>query len=194
VRPVFALLVIAVVMACAEAPETQAPTRKPDVGYVPTRQEVVDGMLELAGVKAGDVVYDLGSGDGRFVIGAAQRGARGVGIDIDPKMVQQARENVARNGVGDRVKIIHQDMFLADVSEASVVTLYLLPELNRRLRPKLWKELKPGSRVVSNMFGMGDWKPDREVKIGNTTTAFLWTIPPDAAERAAAEEAAARKK
>ena len=138
-RPFFAALVFALVVACIEAPATQAPTRKPDVGYVPTRQEVVDGMLELAGVKAGDVVYDLGCGDGRFVIGAAQRGARGVGVDIDPQRVKDANANVYRNRVGDRVKIVHQDMFL-------------------------------------------------------TTTAFLWTIPADAAQRAAAEEAAAGKR
>ena len=186
-RALFAPLALAVVVHAAVAvPAAQAPTRDPDVGYVPSRQEVVDAMLQLAGVKAGDVVYDLGCGDGRFVIGAARLGARAVGVDIDPDRVREATDNVARAGVADRVRIVHQDMFLTDLRDATVVTLYLLPELNRRLRPKLWKELKPGSRVVSNMFGMGDWQPDRELRVA-TSTVFLWTIPRDAASRAEAE-------
>jgi precorrin-6B methylase 2 len=189
---VVALLVGAQLLTPAVHAQTpQAPDRRPDVVYVPTRAEVVESMLDLAGVKAGDVVYDLGCGDGRFVISAARRGARGVGIDIDPVRVKEATENVKKSGVADRVRIVQGDLFLADIGEATVVTLYLLPTLNLRLRPKLWKELKPGTRVVSNMFDMGDWKPDRTINIGNGT-AYLWTIPPDAAARAAAEEKGAK--
>jgi SAM-dependent methyltransferase len=148
-------------------------------------------MLEVAGVGDGDVVYDLGCGDGRIVIAAALRGARGVGVDIDPRRVQEATANAQASGVADRVTIVEQDLFLTDLRDATVVTLYLLPELNRKLRPKLWKELKPGSRVVSNRFSMGEWQPDRVIKAGGTSTVYLWTIPDDAAERIAAEEAAA---
>jgi precorrin-6B methylase 2 len=175
----------------AEAPAEPKPVRRPDVGYVPTRPEIVDAMLEVAGVGDGDVVYDLGCGDGRIVIAAALRGARGVGVDIDPRRVQEATANAQASGVADRVTIVEQDLFLTDLRDATVVTLYLLPELNRKLRPKLWKELKPGSRVVSNRFSMGEWQPDRVIKAGGTSTVYLWTIPDDAAERIAAEEAAA---
>ena len=196
IRPLLVALIAATLLFTPVAPSNaqtaQAPDRRPDVVFVPTRAEVVEAMLDLAGVKAGDVVYDLGCGDGRFVISAAQRGARGVGVDIDPVRVKEATANVEKNKVADRVKIVQGDLFEADIREATVVTLYLLPNLNRRLRPKLWKELKPGSRVVSNMFDMGDWKPDRTINIGNGT-AYLWTIPPDAAERAAADEAAGTK-
>jgi SAM-dependent methyltransferase len=174
--------------AAPPAQTTQAPTRRPDVIYVPTPQNVVDAMLELAGVKPGDVVYDLGCGDGRLVVSAARLGARGVGVDIDLPRVNEARANVKRHGVEDRVRIVHADLFLTDIREATVVTLFLLPELNVRLRPKLWKELKPGTRVVSHLFDMGDWKPDRKITINENNDVYLWTIPPDAARRAAAEE------
>jgi SAM-dependent methyltransferase len=161
--------------------------RQPDVIYVPTRQTVVDAMLNVAKVKAGDVVYDLGCGDGRIVVSAAKLGARGIGIDIDPQRVAEANQNVQRNGVGDRVKILNQDLFTTDFSDASVVALYLLPSLNLRLRPILWKSLKPGTRVVSHEFDMGDWKPEQTLNVDGATI-YYWTITPDLAKRAAAEK------
>lgn len=171
----------------AAAPQgSQTTLRRPDVFYVPTPQSVVDGMLKLAGVAAGDVVYDLGCGDGRLVVSAAKLGARGVGVDIDPMRVNEANANVKNNRVTDRVRILHADLFQTDIREATVITLFLLPELNLRLRPKLWRELKPGTRVVSHQFDMGDWKPDRKISMGDNTV-YLWTVPADAAKRAAAE-------
>ncbi|HEY3094121.1 MAG TPA: methyltransferase domain-containing protein [Vicinamibacterales bacterium] len=150
---------------------------KPDVIYVPTPEPVVDAMLKLADVQANDVVYDLGSGDGRIVIAAAKRyGARGVGIDIDPMLVKLATENAAAAGVSDRVRFVTQNLFTADLSEASVVTLYLLQSINERLRPKLVRELKPGTRVVSHVFNMGpEWPPQQTIEIG-ASRIFLWTI------------------
>ncbi|HKO96465.1 MAG TPA: class I SAM-dependent methyltransferase [Pyrinomonadaceae bacterium] len=148
-----------------------------DVPYVPTPQVVVDKMLEVAAVTKGDVVYDLGSGDGRIVITAAKKyGVRGVGVDIDPERVQEANANAVLAGVADRVKFLEQDLFKTDLKEASVVTLYLLPEVNLRLRPKLWKELKPGTRVVSHAFNMGDWKPDQTLQVEGRTI-YYWVIP-----------------
>jgi precorrin-6B methylase 2 len=156
--------------------QTQAPTRQPDVIFVPTPQEVVDAMLKLAGVKAGDVVYDLGCGDGRIVITAAQKyGARGIGIDIDPQRIKEATANAQKAGVADRVKFMQADLFETNISEANVVTLYLLPSLNLKLQPKLMRELRAGSRVVSHSFDMGDWKPDREQDIDGRHI-YLWTI------------------
>ena len=166
--------------------QTQQGLRQPDVIYVPTRQTVVDAMLNVAKVKAGDVVYDLGCGDGRIVVSAAKLGARGIGIDIDPQRVSEANQNVQRNGVGDRVKILNQDLFTTDFSDASVVALYLLPSLNLKLRPTLWKTLKPGTRVVSHDFDMGDWKPEQTLNVDGATI-YYWTITPDLAKRAAAE-------
>jgi SAM-dependent methyltransferase len=158
------------------AAQTQAPTRQPDVIFVPTPQEVVDEMLKLAGVKAGDVVYDLGCGDGRIVITAAQRyGARGIGIDIDPQRIKEATANAQKAGVTDRVKFMQADLFETNISEANVVTLYLLPSLNLKLQPKLMRELRAGSRVVSHSFDMGDWKADREQDV-NGRHIYLWTI------------------
>jgi SAM-dependent methyltransferase len=155
--------------------------RTPDVIYVPTPQEVVNKMLELAGVTAKDMVYDLGCGDGRIVITAAQRhGARGVGIDIDPQRIREAKENATRAKVTDRVRFIQGDLFEADISEATVVTLYLLTELNIKLRPKLMKELRPGTPVVSHAFAMGDWKPERTEHVSGSTV-YLWRIPPRSA-------------
>jgi 2-polyprenyl-3-methyl-5-hydroxy-6-metoxy-1,4-benzoquinol methylase len=175
--------------AAAQAVAAPSQTlRQPDVIYVPTRQAVVDAMLKVANVKAGDVVYDLGCGDGRIVVTAAKLGARGIGIDIDPQRVKEANENVARAGVGDRVKILNQDLFTTDVSEANVVTLYLLPTLNLKLRPTLWKTLKPGTRVVSHDFDMGDWKPEQTLNVDGATI-YYWTITPDLAKKAAAETA-----
>lgn len=148
-----------------------------DVPFVPTPTEVVNAMLKLAGVKKGDVVYDLGSGDGRIVIAAAQRhGARAVGIDIDPARTEEATRNARASGVADRVRFITQDLFDADLGEATVVTLYLLPRVNQRLRPKLLAELKPGTRVVSHGFDMGDWKPERTIEV-QSVPVYLWIVP-----------------
>jgi len=160
------------------AQEHSAPLRGPDVIFVPTPNETVDGMLKLAGVTAKDTVYDLGCGDGRIVITAAQKyGARGVGIDIDPQRIAEATENVTRAKVAERVRIVRGDLFEADISEATVVTLYLLTDLNLKLRPKLLRDLKPGTRVVSHAFRMGDWKPEREVEVGGSNI-MLWRVPP----------------
>lgn len=151
--------------------------RRPDVIYVPTPDEVVDKMLGMAAVTARDVVYDLGCGDGRIVITAAQRyGAHGVGVDIDPKRIQEANANATQARVADKVRFIEGDLFKADISAATVVTLYLLTELNLRLRPKLMRELRPGTRVVSHAFAMGDWVPERKVEVGSTMV-YLWRIP-----------------
>lgn len=157
---------------------TQSPERQPDVVYVPTPQEVVDEMLTLAKVTKDDVIYDLGSGDGRIPITAAQKyGARGIGIDINPERIREANENAQKAGVTDRVQFLQQDLFQSDFSEATVVTLYLLPELNVKLRPQLFKQLKPGTRVVSHDFDMGDWKPDRVVQTQEGSTIYYWVIP-----------------
>ena len=150
----------------------------PDVLFVPTPQPVVEAMLETAGVKAGDVVYDLGCGDGRIVITAAKKfGARGVGIDIDPALVKTATAQAAEAGVADRVRFITGNLFSADLSEATVVTLYLLQSINERLRPKLVRELKPGTRVVSHVFNMGpEWPAEKTLTVGRSRV-YLWTIP-----------------
>ena len=156
----------------------QAATRSPDVIFVPTPNDVVSKMLELAQVTAKDIVYDLGCGDGRIVITAAQKyGARGVGIDIDPQRIREARENASRGKVNDRVRFMQADLFEADIGEATVVTLYLLTELNLKLRPKLMADLKPGTRVVSHAFSMGDWKPERSERVDGSAV-YLWRIPP----------------
>ena len=156
------------------------PARKlapPDVIFVPTPQEVVDEMLKIADVKQGDVLYDLGSGDGRIPITAAKRfGVRAVGIDIDPQRIAEANENARRNGVAGQVQFRNENLFTADFREATVVTLYLLPELNVKLRPRLWKELKPGTRVVSHQFEMGDWKPEKTAEV-NGRRIYFWTVP-----------------
>jgi SAM-dependent methyltransferase len=159
------------------AQERPAPTRGPDVIFVPTPNEVVDAMLKMAAVTKADTVYDLGCGDGRIVITAAQRyGARGVGIDIDPERVKEATENVRKAKVADRVRIIRGDLFEADISAASVVTLYLLTNLNLKLRPKLLNDLRPGTRVVSHAFDMGDWEPENRASVLGTSV-YLWRIP-----------------
>jgi SAM-dependent methyltransferase len=158
--------------------EGQAPAKKqPDVIYVPTPQPVVDAMLELAQVKRSDVVYDLGSGDGRIVITAAKTyGASGVGFEIDPALVKKARENAAKAGVSSRVRFVTQDLFTADLSRASVVTLYLLQSINERLRPKLVRQLKPGTRIVSHVFNMGpEWPPEKTMTV-DRSRIFLWSI------------------
>jgi cyclopropane fatty-acyl-phospholipid synthase-like methyltransferase len=171
VTAIAALLAIATLSA-------QTPAKKePDVIYVPTPQPVVEAMLDLAEVKATDVVYDLGSGDGRIVITAAKKyGARGVGVEMDPALVKQARANAAAAGVGGRVRFVTQDLFTTDLRQANVVALYLLQSLNERLRPKLVRELKPGARVVSHVFNMGpEWPADKTITI-DRSRVFLWSI------------------
>ncbi|CAN5842460.1 methyltransferase domain-containing protein [soil metagenome] len=150
--------------------------REPDVVYVPTPQEVVDAMLVLANVTANDVVYDLGSGDGRIPITAAQKyGARAVGIDINPDRIKEAKENLAKTSVGDKVTFLNQDLFETDISDATVVTLYLLPSLNLKLMPKL-KALKKGTRIVSHSFNMaGEWPAEKTQDV-NGRTIFYWTV------------------
>jgi cyclopropane fatty-acyl-phospholipid synthase-like methyltransferase len=140
---------------------------------------VVEAMLELARVKHDDVVYDLGSGDGRIVIAAAKKyGARGVGVEIDPSLVKTARQNAAAAGVANRVRFVTQDLFTTDLSKASVVTLYLLQSINERLRPKLVRELRPGTRIVSHVFNMGpEWPPAQTLSV-ERSRIFLWILPP----------------
>ncbi|HWP59353.1 MAG TPA: methyltransferase domain-containing protein [Candidatus Acidoferrales bacterium] len=152
------------------------------VPYVPTPQDVVERMLEMAEVKKGDVVYDLGSGDGRIVVTAAKKyGVKAVGFEIDPERIKESHENIEKAGVGHLVEIRQQDILTVDVSPASVVTMYLLPDVNLKLRPTLLRQLKPGSRIVSHDFDMGDWKPDRTEKIKDSSgwdhTLYLWRIP-----------------
>jgi precorrin-6B methylase 2 len=173
------LLVLALA-GCAEltawlGADTQV--REPDVVYDPTPREVVDAMLELADLKPGDLLYDLGSGDGRIVIAAARRpGVRAVGIDIDPELVVRARDNAQRAGVADRTEFRAQDLFEADIGDATVVTLFLGAEVNLRLRPRLLETLSPGTRVVSHQYDMGLWLPERERRLGNRIL-YLWTVP-----------------
>ena len=176
------LLTLTILVTTVVAPAwAQQPLRSPDVIFVPTPQEVVDAMLKLAKVTKNDVIYDLGSGDGRIPITAAKTyGARGVGIDIDPQRIKEATENLKTAGVGDRVKFLNQDLFTTDISEATVVTLYLLPSLNVKLIPKLNKELKPGTRVVSHAFDMssdGTERKPKETLNLNGRTVYFWTIP-----------------
>ena len=175
---VAAVLAIALVAAPASAQQAaqKGQLRQPDVIYVPTPQEVVDAMLAMANVTAKDVVYDLGSGDGRIPITAAEKyGARAVGIDIDPQRIKEANENLAKAGVGDKVKFLNQDLFETDISQATVVTLYLLPSLNLKLMPKL-KQLKPGTRIVSHSFDMGTaWPPEKTEDVRGRVIYF-WTI------------------
>jgi SAM-dependent methyltransferase len=174
---VSALLFSVTVFVCSAA-GAQQPARTPDMYFAPTRQAVADAMLALAGVTAGDVVYDLGSGDGRIVILAAQKyGARGVGVELDPRLVEISRQ-VAREGeVAERVSFIEGDLFTADVSRATVVMLYLSTDINRRLEPKLRRELAPGARIVSHQFPMGNWVPDQTVRAEDGTDLFLWIVP-----------------
>jgi 23S rRNA G2445 N2-methylase RlmL len=176
--------ILAVALVLAAAPWSAATTHvKLDVPYVPTSEEVVAEMLRLANVTKQDLLYDLGSGDGRIVIAAAKQfGTRGVGIDIDPERVREANENAQRAGVAHLVTFIEGDIFEADISPATVVTMYLLPEVNLRLRPKLLSQLRPGARIVSHNYDLGDWKPDRRVRVG-THLVFYWRVPSRAADR-----------
>jgi SAM-dependent methyltransferase len=167
------------ILVCSSNPQAQKKKKKPrpDAPFVPSMWKITEAMLKLAEVRKGDVVYDLGSGDGRIVIMAAEKfGARGVGVEIDPKLIRKSRINAHKAGVARRVRFIHQDLFKTDISGATVVTLFLRQEVNLRLRPKLLRELKAGTRVVSNSFDMGDWKPEKtEFVEGNPI--YLWTIP-----------------
>jgi ribosomal protein L11 methylase PrmA len=170
-------VVVAGLAASPASAQTAAPTRRPDVIFVPTPEAVVEAMLQVANVTKSDVVYDLGCGDGRIPVTAAKKyGARGFCFDIDPQRISEAKENVAKNNVGNLVTVVHADLFETDLSGASVVTLYLLPSLNVKLMPKLMKELKPGTRIVSHAFDMGDWKPEKELDVDGRKVYF-WTIP-----------------
>ena len=157
--------------------QPQAAQRHPDVIFVPTPQEVVEAMLKLAEVHKGDVLYDLGSGDGRIPVTAAKKyGIRAIGIDIDPQRIQEANDNARKNGVTNLVQFKNEDLFQTKFTDATVVTLYLLPDLNVKLRPRLLAELKPGTRIVSHQFDMGTWKPDKKVELSGRTI-YLWTVP-----------------
>jgi len=155
----------------------QLPSQPPDVPYVPTPQVVVDAMLELGEVKEGDLLYDLGSGDGRIVVTAAKNlGVRGVGIDINPERIQEAEANARQAGVQHLTEFREEDLFKADFSEATVVTMYLLPSVNNRLKPRLLSELKPGTRIVSHAFDIEGWEPQRVVEVDGRTL-YLWIVP-----------------
>lgn len=161
------------------ATQSAEPARKPrlDVPYVPTDPVVVQAMLKLAGVKPGDKLYDLGCGDGRIVITAASSyGASGVGIDLNPERITEATANAKEAGVEDKVRFIQQDLLKSDFSDADVVSLYLLPSVNLKLRPQLWKQLRPGTRIVSHDFDMGpDWPPEQTIQVAGSTI-YRWTI------------------
>ena len=171
------VLRLAVFAAAAVLVAGQTRLRPPDVRYVPMPQNVVEAVLELAAVTSQDVLYDLGSGDGRIPITAAVRyGARGVGIEIDTFPLRSAYDNLKKAGVADRVRFLNEDMFEADISEATVVTLFLLPQVNQRLMPKLKRELRRGTRIVSYLYDMGDqWPPDESRDVDGLMI-YRWTI------------------
>jgi len=165
-----------VVAASASVLLAQTPTKTPDIHYAPTRQVVADAMLRLAHVTASDIVYDLGSGDGRIVVIAAQKyGARGVGIEIDHALVERSREIAREGAVADRVTFIEGDLFTTDISPATVVTMFLSTTVNMRLEPKLKRELRPGTRIVAEQFRIGVWPPDTMTRVEGQQL-FLWTI------------------
>ena len=174
-----------ILSAAALAAQQNGERKRPDVPYVPTSPQAVEAMLKLAGVTKADTVYDLGCGDGRIVVSAAKNfGAHAVGIDIDPQRLKEANENVRQNGVENLVKIVDGDLFTADIHDATVVTLFLLTSVNQKLKPKLLQDLKPGTRVVSNTFDMGDWKPEKEIDVENASDSdyfsrklYLWIVP-----------------
>jgi hypothetical protein len=175
--PFLALILAAVVTATAQTPAEKTP----DVPYVPTHEKVVAEMLKVANVKKADVLYDLGSGDGRIVITAAKKfGTRGTGIELVPALVREARENAEKAGVSQLAKFVEGDIFEADISDATVVTLYLLPAVNMKLRPKLL-DLRPGTRIVSHNYDMEDWKPEKTIKLhlsDGEHTVYYWVVPP----------------
>lgn len=180
------VLLVAVLVLCSlpavSSAQQAGKLRAPDVIYVPTPQEVVDAMLKLGEVHSGDVLYDLGCGDGRIVVTAAKQfGIRAVGIDINPERIAEAKQNAQQNGVTNRVTFRNEDLFEADIKEASVVTLYLLTSLNLKLRLKLWHDLKPGTRIVSHSFDMGDWKPEKQMEVAGHTI-YLWRVPANAGQ------------
>jgi tRNA G37 N-methylase Trm5 len=176
-----AALLLVLVVAHAVA-QTTTQTKPLDVPYVPTPDAVVMEMLKAANVTKNDVLYDLGSGDGRIVITAAQKfGARGVGIDLDPIRIREAEENAKTAGVTDKVKFINGDIFDADIRAATVVTMYLLPDINMKLRPKLLSDLKPGTRIVSHNYDLGDWTPKSHKSLEVNSTrhdVYFWVVPP----------------
>lgn len=184
-RAILCILVAASCLAGAGCAQPDIPSvkalRSPDVPYQPSSTEVVQAMLGLARVSVGDVVYDLGCGDGRIVIAAARDlGARGVCVDIDPRRIAEARENARRAGVAERIRFLNQDLFDTDIGEATAVMLFLWPDVNLKLRPKLRRELKPGARVVSHWHDMDDWIPQETVQVrsgGQLRPIHLWTIP-----------------
>jgi SAM-dependent methyltransferase len=177
----FRYFAIALVLLAGLAP-AQEPKRTPDVPYVPTPDAVVQSMLKLANIQKSDLVYDLGCGDGRIVIAAAKEyGAHGVGVDINPERIQEARANAKQAGVENLVQFVEADLFDADIRKATVVTLYLLPTINLKLRPKLMRDLKPGTRVVSHAFDMGDWKAEKQDDVDGRHVYF-WTIPEKTAQ------------
>lgn len=180
--PILAGAVLALSLASAQSSQ---PRREPDVPFVPTTQEAVAAMLKLGGVTKNDVLYDLGCGDGRIVIAAAKLyGTRGVGIDINPVRIAEAKENARKAGVEKLVRFEENDLFAANIREATVVSLFLLTSVNLKLRPKLLRELTPGTRIVSNTFDMGDWVPEKEFTLDGpedeilSRKLFLWKIPP----------------
>jgi SAM-dependent methyltransferase len=182
----FASRCVVTVLLAASFAAAQSPPPKLDVPYLPTTEEAVRAMLKLADVKSSDVVYDLGCGDGRIVVAAAKAfGARGVGIDIDPARIAEANANAKKAGVEKLVRLEEADLFQADIHQASVVTLFLLSSVNLKLRPKLLADLKPGTRIVSNTFDMGDWQPAKELDLGDSDSGdnyfsrklFMWIVP-----------------
>jgi SAM-dependent methyltransferase len=184
-RTILRAIVLAGSVACISHGEQPTfgptPLRAPDVHYEPTPPDVVEVMLRLANVKADDVVYDLGCGDGRIVITAVRQfGARGVCVDIDPQRIAESQENARAAGATDYIRFLNQDLFQTDVDEATVVMLFLSPELNLKVRPKLLRELKPGARIISHWHDMGDWKPLKTLSvqsIGGGRSVYLWIIP-----------------
>lgn len=176
------MLAPALVLAFTVAAQAQQSVQR-DVPYVPTPEAVVERMLELAGVKKGEYVIDLGSGDGRIAIAAARDfGARALGVDIDPQRIKEANENAAKAGVTDRVTFRQENLFETPIKDADVITMYLLTSVNLKLRPRLLAELRPGTRLVSHAFTMGDWEPDVHEEVENRDV-YLWIVPADASGR-----------
>ncbi len=194
-KPLLSSLALVPLLSVAMiAAQNKKPLREPDVPFVPTTEQAVEAMLKLAEVKQSDIVYDLGCGDGRIVVAAAKKfQAHAVGIDINPTRIGEAKENAKKAGVEALVRFEENDLFLADIHEATVVTLFLLPQVNLKLRPKLIEDLKPGTRIVSNTFDMGDWKAEKEINVGDdggseddygglSKKLYLWIVPPRAAK------------
>ena len=186
---VIAICLSAALLASAAFAQTAKPKRDPDVPFVPTTEPAVEEMLKLANIKSGDIIYDLGCGDGRIVTTAAKKyGIKGVGIDINPVRIEEAKARAKKEGVENLVTFVEADLYEAKISDATVVTLFLLPSVNMKLRPKLLADLKPGTRVVSNTFDMGDWKAEKETALDDQNDEdsylshkfFLWTIPQSA--------------